>query len=121
MSWPRSRRRQSGTATTLSVLIIGRERHSNGQDDEQREPAKKLTGVDCRVLSVRTSLVGEEQCPAADARGSGIRERERARAQEDEEPPLMEESVLKTIFRNNLERWTSTEFAVSDSICQERR
>ena len=67
-----------------------------------QRPAKKLAGIDrgglpggCQDITQRA--VGEEQCagPAADARGGGIRIE---RAQEDEELPLMEESVLKPIF-----------------------
>ena len=46
------------------VLPVGWERHSYGQDDEQREPApaSELAGVDSGGLSITTSLVGEEQC-----------------------------------------------------------
>ena len=67
-----------------------------------QRPAKKLAGIDrgglpggCQDITQRA--VGEEQCAgtAADARGRGIRVE---RAEEYEESPLMEESVLKPIF-----------------------
>ena len=69
------------------VLLVGRERHSDGyrMSSASKRPTKKLAGVDRRGLSVRTCLVGEEECagPAADAGGRGIRvERERESAGE---------------------------------------
>ena len=107
MSWPRSRRWQSGTATAPSVLLVGRECRSDGCGMAScvgQRPATKLAGVDrrsfpggCQDITQRT--VREEQCagPAADARGREIQVKE----QRTRNQSLIEEFVLSTNIFNN--------------------